>query len=62
MKINISDIPENKTVIDYSENTEFILDDRPVKIDPKTFERVFPDNPMYDKLPTFDYNQNKFVH
>ncbi len=47
MKICYKDIPSNKTIDDYPDDTEFVLDDRPVKYDPKTLKRVYPDQPGY---------------
>lgn len=41
MKINISDIPKDKSFEDYPDNTEFVLDDRRNRIvDPDTGEII----------------------
>ena len=35
-KVNISDIPEDKTFEDYSDDIIFVFDDKPIKRDTKT--------------------------
>ncbi len=35
-EINISDIPDNKGIDDYPDDTIFVFDDKPVKRDPNT--------------------------
>lgn len=61
MKVSFSDIPKGKNSDDYPDDTIFVLDDRPYKIDPKTFERVSPNDKRYNDLPFFDFNKCEFV-
>ena len=60
-EISFLDMSEEKDFSEYPEDTKFFIDDRPVKYDPETGERVFPDDPRYNKLPMFDYLTGKFV-
>ena len=40
MTVSFGDIPEDKTVEDYPDDTIFVLDDRPVKYHPETFKHI----------------------
>lgn len=61
MKIKFSDIPEDKNIEDYPDDTTFVLDDRPYKIDPETFERVLPNDVRYDNLPFINFSTGEFI-
>lgn len=53
MEIRYTDIPNSKTVDDYSDDTEFILDDREPRYDKKALEekriiKIWPNEKGYD--------------
>ena len=59
MRIDIADVPEDKSFSDYPKGTEFVLDDRPPRFDRKALEnhqikRVRPGNPGYDEALTLE--------
>lgn len=59
MRINISDVPENKSFSDYPEGTEFVLDDRPARFDRDAIKnnqikRIRPGNPGYEDALTLE--------
>lgn len=63
MRINISDVPENKSFSDYPDGTGFVLDDRPAKFDKEALnnnqiKRVRPGNPGYDDALTLEEAMN----
>lgn len=45
-----------------TQSEDFVIDDRPIKYDPKTFETVYPADPRYDSLPNFNRNTLKFEY
>lgn len=61
MKVNIVDIPFDKTVDDYPDDTIFVLNDKPAKYDLKTGERVLPGDPKYDELPLINISTGKII-
>lgn len=62
MKVRVGKYPLGENYDNYPDDTEFVLDDKPKKIDPKTFEIVKPDDPRYDSLPYFDFVECKFIY
>ena len=52
MTVSFGDIPEDKTVEDYPDDTIFVLDDRPVKYHPETFKHIYPGQPGYEEALT----------
>ncbi len=48
MKIFIHDIPERKAIDNYPDDTEFVLDDRPVKYHPETLKHIYSWDSEYD--------------
>lgn len=45
-----------------TENGDYILDDRPIRFVPETFEPVFHDDPRYDSLPNFNRETGEFEY
>lgn len=52
MKVSISDIPENKNISDYPNNTEFILEENFPRYIIEPYERIYPDDPRYETALT----------
>ena len=61
MQVNIGDIPLEKSIDDYPDDTVFILNDKPVKYDFETGKRIHPDDPRYDGLPLIDISTGKTI-
>ncbi|MBE6826380.1 MAG: hypothetical protein E7511_05805 [Ruminococcus sp.] len=45
--INISDIPENKKIDEYPDETEFVMQDRFPRYQLDPFEIILPNDPRY---------------
>ena len=55
LKVNISDIPNNKSFDDYPEDTIFVHKENFPRYDPKTFEIIKgPEDPRYETALTIE--------
>ncbi len=61
MEIRFGDIPEDIDLGSFPDDTVFVLDDRPAKFDPETWERILPDDPRYDYYPLRDMNTGEIL-
>lgn len=52
MKVNITDIPEDKTFTDYPSNTEFVHQECFLRYVLHPFEIIFPSDPRYETAMT----------
>lgn len=60
--VKLCDIPAGKSMIDYSKDTIFVLDDRPPRFDPKRGTLVRPGHAGYEDLPDVDWNLVEKLH
>lgn len=59
MRINISDIPENKSYMDYPDNTEFVMQDSKPRYILDPFEIIPPHDPRYNNALTLEEAKKK---
>lgn len=62
MTVKFSDIKKEDDFNKLSEDTVIVIDDRPPRYIPETFERVLPGDARYDVLPDFDRATGKFIY
>jgi len=52
MKVNLIDIPENKSIDDYADSTEFVLSEKSPRYLLEPFEMIMPEDERYENALT----------